>query len=124
MGENPLAPYFARVISNRYSDGDLEAVVELLLGALQDSDLARVERFFMLIVKLKRNEANPHRNAYAYFAYSHYLADNGREPSKAELKAYMLADGNGRYRDLPAPEDKKGWTRLWKNAGLSRLALR
>ncbi len=89
----------------------LEYFTKLILNATPEE----TEKAFNKILKIKRNVMLGDRRAYALMAYSHYFDEAGKEPSKAKLKAYMIARKDI-YKDQPGPEEP--WTRLWKETGL------
>lgn len=119
-----LAGILADAIMGGASEFSRKVAGEVLLGAVENLTADEAEAFFKRVVVLKRNrEQLPHRNGFAVFAYSRYIEETGKEPSKAQLRKYILARP-GKYRDQPAPEDKKAWTRLWQESGLATLAAR
>jgi hypothetical protein len=119
-----LASVLADAILGGASEFSRKVAGEVLLGAVENLTADEAEAFFKRVVQMKRNrEQLAHRNGFAFFAYSRYLEETGREPSKPELKAYLMARRET-FRDLPAAEDGKGWTRLWQESGLATLAAR
>jgi hypothetical protein len=121
LGDEPLACVLAPVILKRASAGEIELAGEMFVHMLADCTADQAEAFFKRVVTLKRNaEGLPHRNGFAYYAYARFIEETGREPSKAELKRYILARREI-YRDAPGEGDKEGWTRLWIAAGLFTL---
>ena len=99
-GENDLGRFFAPI----------------LLG-----DPDRAEAMFKKIIKMMRNRdaykkrEGVSRITFAVEAYRNYFGEVGREPSKNELKKYMIARREI-YKDQPG--EGEPWTRLWKSAGL------
>jgi hypothetical protein len=92
-------------------------MVEILEKCTADE----TEVLFKRIVTLKRNaEQPPHRNCYAFAAYNNFIFETGIEPTKRQLRKYMIARLE-EYRDQPEPGNPKGWTRLWKDSGLFKL---
>jgi hypothetical protein len=61
----------------------------------------------------------PARVQSAYRAYVDFMKLNAFEPSKARLMKFAL---EAIYPDLPGPDDPKGWTRTWQDAGLGFLS--
>ncbi len=123
-GDEALACVMASIVLNRpYSAPDEELAGKCFVAAMKHPDPAVASRFFQRMLRLKLNAESPHRNAFAYYAYSRFIDEAGREPSKPELRAYIEARRN-EFKDAPGAEDPKGWTRLWKESGLSELATR
>jgi len=119
-----LASVLADAIMGGASEFSRKVAGEVLLGAVENLTADEAEAFFKRVVTLKRNhEQLPQRNGFAFFAYSRYIEETGREPSKPELKAYLMARRET-FRETPDEEDGKGWTRLWKQSGLATLASR
>jgi hypothetical protein len=75
------------------------------------------------IGKMKEKSENYERTAYAYYAYSNFIKESDREPTKPELKKYIVAN-RSIYKVAPDVGDGKGWTRLWKSSGLFSLSER
>jgi len=99
---------------------DTQFFGEIMTVAIQDSTTDELKELFDHILKMKANREFLHRNSYAYLAYSHFINETSREPSKWELKEYIVARSD-RFKDAPSKNDNKGWTRLWKEAGLNKL---
>ena len=119
-----LASVLVDALMGGASDFSRKVAGEVMLGAVENLTADEAEAFFKRVVTLKRNrEQLPHRNGFAFFAYSRYIEETGREPSKPELKEYLMARRET-FRDLPAAEDGKAWTRLWVKSGLASLAAR
>lgn len=124
FNEEPLAGVLSPVLLDRATEQEREFFGNLVANAARTLNADQLESFFARVVLLRRNiEQLGHRNAYAYFGYSRYMEETGREPSKPELKAYLIARRET-FRELPADEDGKGWTRLWRESGLATLAAR
>lgn len=121
FNDEPLACILAPVLLNRATDAEREFVGNLFADAARTCTAAQLAAFFARVAKLALNAEQPHRNAYAYFAYARFIEATGREPSKPELKAYMLARPET-FKGTPAGDEKKQWTRLWADSGLSELA--
>lgn len=120
-GDMPtISGIFGRVILDRSTDFDDDRVGKLLVKALKHPDPAVADRLFRQILKMKDNANQPHRNAFAYFAYTRFIEETEREPSKPELREYIEARRE-QYKDAPGPGDKAGWHRLWEESGLSDL---
>ncbi|MCW1921217.1 hypothetical protein OKA05_01555 [Luteolibacter arcticus] len=122
-GEEPLAGTLGSVILNRATPYFEELAGRLFVTALKHEEPAVTAQFFQRVMSLKYNAAAPHRNAFAYYAYSRFIEETEREPTKPELKAYILARRD-EFKDAPDESDAKGWTRLWKESGLSDLSAR
>lgn len=120
-GDEPLAPVLASVLLDRSDSFDEKLVGKMFVTVLRNPDPAVAEQFFRRVMALKMNAAQPHRNSYAYYAYARFIEETDREPSKPELRAYIEARRE-EFKDAPGPDDKQGWTRLWKESGLSNLA--
>jgi len=120
-GDEPLSCVFAPVILKRGAEWEKDDAGKLLVGLLESYTADQIEAFFKRVVQLKRNaESLAHRNGFAYYAYSMFLEETGREPSKRELKKYIVARREV-YKVQPAPGDKKGRTNLWRDSGLFTL---
>jgi hypothetical protein len=116
-----LAGILADAIAGKASEFSRKVAGEVLLGAVENLTADEAEVFFKRVVTLKRNhEQLPHRNGFALFAYSRFIEETGKEPTKAKLRAFITARPED-YKDQPAAEDKKGWTRLWEQSGLFDL---
>jgi hypothetical protein len=121
FGDEPLANLMGSIILNRSTPYFEELAGQIFVKALKHEDPEVASQFFERVMKMRRNADSPHRNAYAYYAYSRFIEEVGREPSKPELKAYIQARRD-EFRDAPGDGDGKGWTRLWEGAGLTELA--
>lgn len=66
-------------------------------------------------------KSRPLRDQSAYRAYRDFITEHGFEPSKAKLKSFILQN-RSIYPDAPAPDDLKGWTRVFRNSGLGFLS--
>ena len=119
--EHPLACVLGSVILNRSTASDDELAGKLFVAALKASDPTVAARLFRQVIAMKEAAAQPHRNAFAFFAYVRYIEEAGREPSKPELRQYIEARRDV-FRDAPGDEDKAGWARVWKASGLADLA--
>lgn len=93
---------------------------EIMTAAIQDYTTDELKELFDNILKMKANREFLHRNSYAYLAYCQFISETSREPSKKELKEYIVARSD-RYKDAPIKGDGKGWTRVWEEAGLTKL---
>jgi hypothetical protein len=122
-GDEPLSGILGDVILCRASADDEDLAGKMFLAVLKAPDPSVAEQFFRRVMRLKLNAVAPHRNAFAYYAYGRFIEDAGREPSKTELRAYIEARRN-EFKEAPGEDDPKGWTRLWKESGLSGLATR
>ncbi|MEY4569971.1 MAG: hypothetical protein RLZZ398_1410 [Verrucomicrobiota bacterium] len=125
FGDDILAPFFTPILF-----GDSSPMLERIVGdffvtSLKTFPSSALEKIFQGVLALKRNiETNiisPHRNFFAYQAYLQFVIETGRDPSKPELKDYILARRET-YKDAPSKDDPRGWTRLWVASGLSLLA--
>jgi hypothetical protein len=113
-----------RVITGAASDHERQQAAREYLENLEKMTPEEMKDFFNLILTYKAQFANLRsRVFFAVKAAYDYEAMTGREPSKPELKAFILAN-RGKYKDAPSAEDGKGWTDLWKNSGLASLANR
>ena len=109
------------MILGRATDGEKRLAKELFAHVLENSTPEQAAAFFARVRRLKESaELPPHRNAFAYYAYSSFIEETGREPSKPELRKYIVAR-KGAFRDAPTPEDGKAWHRLWEDCGLFEL---
>jgi hypothetical protein len=99
---------------------ETQALGEIMTHAIQTFTADELKEFFDNIVMMKKEKELQHRNSYAYQAYSHFIDETDREPSKNELRNYII---NRReiYRDAPSAGDGKGWTRVWDESGLDKL---
>jgi hypothetical protein len=97
-----------------------EAMGAMLCEFMRDMSGDDLQKVFDSIMRMKRKAEYWHRNSFAYYAYSNYIEAYGMEPTKHALKTYIL-DHPRKYKDAPSPEDKSGWTRLWKAVGLENL---
>jgi hypothetical protein len=122
--DSQLACVLAASILGTASEYNRKVAGEVMIDAVENLTADEAEAFFKRVVTLKRNrEQLAHRNGFAFFAYSRYIEETGREPSKPELKAYLMARRET-FRETPDEEDGKAWTRLWKQSGLATLAPR
>ena len=122
MRNESLAELFVPVIAGHASDWWKRSIGDFVILALEHESPELLEHIFKRVVTLKRTFVDAdyrHRNYFAYRAYLDYRIEFASEPSKPELKAYILARPKI-YKN--APLDKKDWTRLWKASGLSGLA--
>lgn len=95
-----------------------------LISLIRNLDLKSCESMFSAILRTKENlSLGQSRQSYALSACADFIRETGRPPSKPELKEYILAR-TSKYRDYPAAQDGKGWTRLWKEVHLDGLSPR
>jgi hypothetical protein len=123
FGDEPLACILGPVILGRATAADKQLTGEIFAAILETSTPDQLAAFFARIHKMKVNaDMPPHRNAFAYYAYSNYIGETGREPSKQELRKYITARREI-YKDAPqdGPDDGKAWHRLWQDCGLFEL---
>lgn len=121
LGDEPLACILGPVILRRATDGEKQLAKELFTHILETGTAEQVTAFFARVRRLKESaELPPHRNALAYYAYSSFIEETGREPSKPELRKYIVARREI-FKGAPAPEDGKAWHRLWEDCGLFEL---
>jgi len=92
----------------------------MLCGFMRDMGADNLQNFFDAIIRMKRETEFLHKNAFAYYAYSNYIEAYGVNPTKNALKNFIL-DHPRKYKDAPNPDEKSGWTRLWKSVGLEKL---
>ncbi len=97
-----------------------ESMGAMLCEFMRDMSADDLQKVFDSIMRMKRNAEFWHRNSYAYDAYNKYIETYGREPSKNALKCFII-DHPREFRDAPDPDEKSGWTRLWKAVGLEKL---
>lgn len=118
--ENLAEPFFERLDTERQHWR--ECAGALLSGAVEHFTADDAEELFGIIVKIKRTheQVGSHANAWALAAYNDFMNEAGSEPSKVQLRKFIMARPE-KYRQRPADEDKKGWTRLWKSSGLFSL---
>ena len=122
LGEDPLlAAKLGQVIVGWGEPTVRNLVGNFMVHVLESYSADDAENLFKRIVRLKRNSEFHHRNKYASLAYSDYIEETGIEPTKPQLREYMMARRAEKYLDQPAAEDGKGWTRLWKASGLFAL---
>ena len=120
FNDEPLACVLAPVLLNRATDAEKAFAGELFANVLATGTPEQIAGFFARVEKLAANAEQPHRNAYAYFGYARFISEAGREPSKPELRDYLLARPET-HKGMPALDDKKAWTRLWESCGLFTL---
>lgn len=121
FNDDPLACVFAPVLLNRATDAEREFVGNLFSSVLATCTPEQIVDFSARVAKLAANAQQPHRNAFAYWGYARFIEETGREPSKPELKAYLIARPET-FKGMSPADDKKAWTRLWLDCGLSKLA--
>jgi hypothetical protein len=119
----PIACTLAPVLLDRASDSEKKMVGELFATALAKMNADQLAAFFRRVEKLKVASEQPHRNFAAYLAYERFIKTTGREPSKPELKQYIIARPES-FKAMPPEDDKKAWTRIWDESGLSSLSAR
>jgi len=121
-GDNPdAARLFAEIMLGKPSDSTKQIVGAVLVSAIKNFPSAELEKFFRLICDMKKNVEKPQRNAFAHLAYSVFILEVGREPTRHELKKYIIARPDI-YKGQIGPEDYKGWDRLWDDSGLFGLS--
>jgi hypothetical protein len=120
--DEPLACMFSDHILSRENSNNA-TIGKFFHDVLSKLDSEKLELLFKRIVNLKKNAESRGRAAYAYYAYSSFIDETDREPSKMELKKYIIARREI-YKESPSSDDAKGWTRLWKACGLFDLAER
>jgi hypothetical protein len=97
-----------------------ERMFELLANEKSET----IEQVFSDIVRMKKQAENPPSRAYwAFLGYIALFTKKGTEPSKSDLRKYMVTN-QSTYKNLPSEGDGKGWTRLWESAGLTLLRQR
>jgi hypothetical protein len=121
FNEEPLACIFGPVLLGRATAAEKKFVGELCAEVLATAP-EKAPAFFARVAKMAANIEQPHRNAYALYGYARFIAETGKEPSKRELREYLLENPKV-FPGMPAGDgsDKKGWDRLWKDSGLSNL---
>jgi hypothetical protein len=123
FSDEPLACVLAPVLLNSATEAERAFVANLFAEALGTCTSEQLAAFFARVTKLALNAEQTHRIAAAYFGYSRFIEETGREPSKPELKAYLIARPET-FKGMPRDESKSDWTDLWKACGLSNLANR
>lgn len=84
----------------------------------------QMKDFFNVILAYKEQIAmGRSRIFFAVQACYDYMEEAGKQPSKPQLKRFILARKDI-YADTPSENVKSEWTRLWKEAGLDGLANR
>ncbi|RYD84550.1 MAG: hypothetical protein EOP84_05180, partial [Verrucomicrobiaceae bacterium] len=69
---------------------DREEVGAFMACAVEHFTADQASDFFAQVVEMKRNhEREVHRNAWAQKAYSDFIEETGKEPSKPQLKGFM-----------------------------------
>jgi len=132
LREQPFGQCFAGDIFGPVASGTATAqqhksAGEVVCHFLERRDLKAVKKLFREIERIKgqidgQKLSNDHCNAIAYQAYSAYIEITGREPTKGELKDYILKNPERFKGGFPAKgEDEKGWTRVLAAAGLKGL---
>lgn len=116
-----LTVILAPVICSEASKETKQDVGSFFVNALENLKVDDLCELFERIVALKKNHGQlKHRNWYAVFAFHQYIENFGKVPSKMELRMYMM-ENIKIFKDQPGPENKKGWTRLWKESGLGGM---
>lgn len=121
--DSEMALWLGRLICGiRDEDEERHLGRNLFIRAVAELTADEAEAMFERIVKLKRNyEGFRHRNAWAYLAYRNFMSEFEKEPTKRELKSFILSRP-GIYQEAPQKEDFKAWERMWDGAGLHELA--
>ena len=114
-----MAPVLVRI------DGEDDLVRnecrEWLANVIASKTADDAETMFKGIAELKRElEIDPHKNFSAFLAYHHFIESTRREPSRRELKKFILENPK-QYRGMPQTKDSEGWDRLWNDCGLAGL---
>lgn len=123
LAEDPLALIFAPVIAGTGGAGDRDAAAAALLSLLEHATPERAAEVFGRIVRMKEQAGLPeHRHAKAFRAYIAFTSAAGREPTKIELKDFILSRPETYGTDWPGREDP--WSRIWEGAGLKGLPAR
>ena len=105
---------------NLYDDYQEDLAFSILEKILEASP-EEFKRISALILRMKENlQGPPSRQSYILTACADFIELKGRVPAKSELKEFIL-DYPQIYKDAPAKEDKKGWSRLLKEVELHRL---
>jgi len=108
---------------------------EFLCHVIEHGSIQAIDEVFRDIRKLKeradamRNGGKAPRVAQAYHAYSAFIEETGREPTKKELRIYICerserskrADGLKRYKGFPPEDASDQWSPIWEDAGLKHL---
>ena len=104
-----------------------ESASLIICQLVKACDSETLKNVFADIVKIKESAGciineETHRNAVAYEAYHDYIEYTGKEPSKMDLKKFIVAKPEQYSCKFPDQDtDKRGWTRLWEDCGLSTL---
>jgi hypothetical protein len=101
---------------------------DYLCHIIEHGSVEAIEETFRDLRKLKeraellKSGGKAPRSASAYYAYSNFIEEQRREPTKAELRRYILARPK-RYGDFPPASADSDclWTDIWKDAGLLDL---
>lgn len=127
-GEKLGADIFGPLLLGDADEGARTAAGNFMSHVIEHGSIQAIDEVFRDIRRLKeraetmRNGGEVPRPAQAYYAYSSFIEETGREPSKKELKYYICARPE-RYKGFP-PEDAEAsalWTQIWEDAGLKHL---
>jgi hypothetical protein len=121
FNEEPLACIFGPVLLGRATVAEKQFAGEILAELSATATPEQLAGAFARIAKLKENADQPHRNAYVAYAYARYFSELGEEPTKRQLKAYLLENPKV-FKGMPPLDDKKAWHRLWEDSGLAGLS--
>lgn len=120
FGDFPLAFLFSQVIEGKASERERETVGKVLVSLLEQASPERASEVLGRLAKMKEDAGLPsHRNARAFRAYSDFVEIAGRDPSKAELKDFILARPESYGADWPGKAEP--WSRIWAASGLKEL---
>ncbi|MDA0766903.1 MAG: hypothetical protein O3A92_08795 [Verrucomicrobia bacterium] len=112
---------FAAIATGTATEEEREAASRTLLRILApDYPAAAAASIFADLAKMKMRLAEkPHRLSRAYAAYEKFIDETNRQPSKIELKDYILNRPQQYGTDWPGREEP--WTRIWDGCCLSEL---
>jgi|GEM_PF-2304933 len=118
-GNASLPPLFSNLVMKNASKMEKSLLGNGLIEMIEAFETPVLEKLFKGILEMKRNsEDSPRRNYYAYSAYCNFLKENGKEPTKPELKKFIQRNPD---LYLVGILEKGGWTIVWKETGLSTL---
>lgn len=128
MTENLADLGFADLITGNHLSRTKEITGIYMTYIYQKAPIAAVEEFFRRLMAMRTNcEKRPQDKGRLWNflrGYIDYVEETGgRQPSKPELKAYLLARTD-KYFNLPDSGDHKAWTRMLKETCLDQLANR
>ncbi len=120
-----MSNIFGLLITHRADDHFRKFVGVMLALMVENGTSDMLEELFSNILAMKRNaeaaaDGQHHRNAVALLAWKDFVVENGFKPTKPRLKKFILGQPK-KYYGMPSLDDGKGWTRVWKAAGLHEM---